>query len=174
MITKKILRIGFVKGAISIENSYGPCNDVCCRIGNHAFYFFDNEESLTAEELTSPYMFEKTLDLLTKLLKNEESAIAHGISVIADEYKYFEFVLAKVMYQNRKNITQSVVDRNMHRDLTYFEQNEEPTVEKEIVQMNQELDSYCSNVGCFNCSVSNCKDCVTISQTVEKYCKVMS
>lgn len=175
MITKKMLRMGFVRGIVSIENSYGPCSDVCCRIGKHAFYFFDNEDELTAKELTGPYMFEKTLDMIANILKSEKRAEKYGIGVMADEYEYFEFVLAKAMYQNKKNISKSVESKNLCRKFSDFKQNEESAITKELAEINQELDAYCLKVGCSNCSLDcDCdRDCDMISQTVEKYFKII-
>lgn len=44
MITKEIIVGGIRKGVISIEDEFGGCTNLCCKIGDNAFYFAEKED----------------------------------------------------------------------------------------------------------------------------------
>ena len=51
MITREMIQNGFDNGSISIEDEFGGCISLCCRIADNAFYFAGMEDGdLTAEE----------------------------------------------------------------------------------------------------------------------------
>ena len=51
MITRELVENGFETGIISIEEEYGGCLGICCKIGDNAFYFVGSEDvNLTKEE----------------------------------------------------------------------------------------------------------------------------
>lgn len=93
MITKKMIKDGFEKHLISIENEWNGCVGLCCKIGNEAFYFTGNENAnLTTEEYWNSYTLEMTIDMLSDILKDIESAEKNGID--CTELKYYETVLS--------------------------------------------------------------------------------
>ena len=50
MITREMIERGFENGIISIEDDYAGCLDICCKIGEMAFYFLGSEDvNLTKE-----------------------------------------------------------------------------------------------------------------------------
>ena len=44
MITREMIQNGFDNGSISIEDEFGGCISLCCRIADNAFYFASMED----------------------------------------------------------------------------------------------------------------------------------
>ena len=94
MITKKMIKNGFKNKRISIENEYGGCIGLCCRIGDDAFYFAGAEsDSLTEKEWWKKYTLEDTVSMLYEILKNKEAAESNGID--EDELYYYKLILGE-------------------------------------------------------------------------------
>ena len=92
MITKEMIRKGFERNIISIENEYLGCINICCRIGNNAFYFVGMEdEDLTVEEYWKSYTMDMTIDMLYEILKDVESAEDNGLD--KGEWEYYRAIL---------------------------------------------------------------------------------
>ena len=92
MITRDMIANGFARNLISIEDEFGGCIGVCCRIGDNAFYFLDVENSdLSVEEYWKLYTLDMTIDMLYNVLKDVESAEENGLDRI--EFGYYESVL---------------------------------------------------------------------------------
>ena len=92
MITKEMIRKGFERNIISIENEFGGCIDICCRIGDNAFYFVGMEdEYLTVEEYLKSYSMNEIIDMLYEILKDVESAEDNGLNV--GEWEYYKAIL---------------------------------------------------------------------------------
>lgn len=93
MITKEKIKKGFETGLISLEDSFESCTDLCCRIGDNAFYFiFDTDIPLTVEEYQKKYTLDQTINILYSILKDVESAEENGIDCV--ELEYYESVLS--------------------------------------------------------------------------------
>lgn len=93
MITREMIKNGFEKNLISIENEYNGCVSLCCRIGGEAFYFAGmKDEDLTAEEFLKSYTMNEIVDMLYDILKDVESAEENGID--CTELDYYESVLS--------------------------------------------------------------------------------
>ena len=87
MITREMIRNGFETGIISIEEEYGGCLGICCRIGDHAFYFIDSEDAeLTKDEYWKKYTLDVTVDTIFNILKDAESAEEYGLDLIEVEF----------------------------------------------------------------------------------------
>ena len=92
MITKEMIRKGFERNIISIENEYFGCINICCRIGDNAFYFVGMEdENLTVEEYWKSYTVDMTIDMLYEILKNVKSAEDSGLN--EGEWEYYKALL---------------------------------------------------------------------------------
>ena len=92
MITKEMIKNGFEKEIISIENDYAGCLGICCRIGDNAFYFLGNrEEPSTKEEYWKMYTLDTTISMIFEILKSDESAEDNGLDF--EELAYYEAVL---------------------------------------------------------------------------------
>lgn len=92
MITREMIENGFKTGRISIENEYAGCMEICCRIGDNAFYFLDSEYMvLSKEEFWKLYTLDETVDMIFDIIKNVESAEENGID--CNEWSYYEAVL---------------------------------------------------------------------------------
>lgn len=92
MITKEMIRKGFERNIISIENEYLGCINICCRIGDNAFYFVGMEdEDLTVEEYFKSYSMDEIIDMLYEILKNVESAEDNGLDI--GEWEYYRAIL---------------------------------------------------------------------------------
>lgn len=92
MITREMIENGFKTGRISIEEEYGGCMGICCKIGDMAFYFVGSEDSnLTKEEYWNSYTLDMTINMIYDTLKNEKSAEENGL----DEWElgYYESIL---------------------------------------------------------------------------------
>lgn len=87
-----MIKNGFEKEIISIENDYAGCLGICCRIGDNAFYFLGNrEEPLTKEEYWKMYTLDTTISMIFEILKSDESAEDNGLDF--EELAYYEAVL---------------------------------------------------------------------------------
>lgn len=92
MITKEMIRKGFENNIISIEDAYGGCIDICCRIGDNAFYFGGTEiENITTEEYWKSCTLDTTIDMLYEILKDVESAEDNGLDI--GEWEYYRAIL---------------------------------------------------------------------------------
>lgn len=92
MITKEMIRKGFERNIISIENEFGGCINICCRVGDNAFYFVGMEdEDLTVEEYLESYSMSEIIDMLYEILKDVESAEDNGLDV--GEWEYYRAIL---------------------------------------------------------------------------------
>lgn len=93
MITREMIQNGFDNGNISIEDKFGGCINLCCRIADNAFYFAGMEdEDLTAEEFLKSYTMNEIVDMLYGILKDTKSAGDNGI--YSTELNYYESVLS--------------------------------------------------------------------------------
>lgn len=93
MITKEMIKKGFESNVISIEDEFGGCTELCCRIGDNAFYFIGEADTdLSVEEYWKLYTFDMTVDMLYDILKDVESAEEHGLD--CGELEYYEAVLS--------------------------------------------------------------------------------
>lgn len=93
MITRDMIKNGFENGTISIEEEYGGCLGICCKIGDMAFYFIGSEDdSLTKEEYSKAYTLDMTIDLIFNILKDSKSAEENGLDDL--EIGYYESLLA--------------------------------------------------------------------------------
>ena len=96
MITKEMIRKGFERNIISIENEFGGCINICCKIGDIAFYFVGMEdENLTVEEYWKSYTMDMTIDMLYEILKDVESAENNGLD--EGEWEYYQALLMWVI-----------------------------------------------------------------------------
>lgn len=94
MITKEKIRNGFKNHIISIESKFGGCISLCCRIGEYAFYFLDFEgEALTRDTYWKKHTLEKTVEMIYKILKDEQSAEENGLDLA--ELEYYDTVLSR-------------------------------------------------------------------------------
>lgn len=101
MITREMIENGFKTGKISIEEEYGGCMGICCKIGDSAFYFIGEEDdSLTKEEYWNSYTLDMTINIIYDVLKNEKSAEENGL----DEWElgYYESILADKEYNHQE------------------------------------------------------------------------
>lgn len=92
MITKEMIKTGFDNNLISIEEEYGGCISLCCRIGQNAFYFIGLEDSdLSVEDYWNSYTMEMTINMIYEILKDIDSAKVNGL----DDYEleYYESIL---------------------------------------------------------------------------------
>lgn len=93
MITREMIKNGFEKNLISIEDEYNGCVSLCCRIGDEAFYFVGMEDSyLSTDEYWQSYTLDMTIDMLYNILKDVEAAEENGIDSM--ELDYYESVLS--------------------------------------------------------------------------------
>lgn len=101
MITREMIKEGLENGLISVENEYGGCVSLCCRIGKESFYFMGNEgEELTVEEYWKSYTLDMTTDMLYSILKDVKSAEENGLDVA--ELGYYEAVLLVASNEEKK------------------------------------------------------------------------
>ena len=91
MITREMIQNGFKKGYMSIEDAFGGCISLCCRIGDNAFYFADMEDSETAKKYLESHTMEEVVDILYNILKDVESAEENGLDCM--ELEYYETIL---------------------------------------------------------------------------------
>lgn len=92
MITKEKIIRGLEKGLISLEDEFGGCIGLCCRIGDMAFYFAELEDSyLSVAEYQQCYTLNQTVDRLYDILKDVISAEMYGID--GEELEYYASVL---------------------------------------------------------------------------------
>ena len=70
MITRKMIENGFKNGKITIEDSYGGCLGICCKIGDNAFYFVGSDDNLTKEEVK-----QKLYEIATDHKKDDENLL---------------------------------------------------------------------------------------------------
>ena len=93
MITREMIKNGFEKNLISIEDEYNGCVSLCCRIGDEAFYFVGMEDAdLSKDEYWKSYTLDMTIDMLYDILKNVEAAEENGLD--STELDYYESVLS--------------------------------------------------------------------------------
>lgn len=94
MITKEMIRNGFKKNLISLENEYNGCIGLCCRIGNEAFYFVKGDDCyLTVEKYKRKYTKGEIIDFIHDAIKDIESAEAFGLD--CEEVEYYKMVLTQ-------------------------------------------------------------------------------
>ena len=94
MITREMIKKGFEKGLISIEDGCYGCCGLCCNIGDNAFYFLGMEgDELTIEEYWNSYTLEETIDMIFDILKDAKSAEEYGL--YKEEWMYYEAVLTE-------------------------------------------------------------------------------
>lgn len=92
MITKEMIRKGFEQNIISIENEFCGCINICCKIGDNAFYFIGMEdENLTVEEYWKSYTMDMTIEMLYEILKDVKSAEDSGLD--DGEWEYYKALL---------------------------------------------------------------------------------
>ena len=92
MITRELVENGFETGIISIEEEYGGCLGICCKIGDNAFYFVGSEDvNLTKEEYWKSYTLDMTIDMIFNILKNTKSAEKNGLE--GWEHDYYKAML---------------------------------------------------------------------------------
>lgn len=92
MISKEMIKNGFQKGKMSIEDEFEGCIGLCCKICNSAFYFAPPEDrGLTATEYYEKYTLDEIVNELYKALKDKETAEEYGLD--EDEYNYYESML---------------------------------------------------------------------------------
>ena len=92
MITRELVENGFETGIISIEEEYGDCLGICCKIGDNAFYFVGSEDvNLTKEEYWKSYTLDMTIDMIFNILKNTKSAEENGLE--GWEHDYYKAML---------------------------------------------------------------------------------
>ena len=92
MITKEMIKRGLETNVISIVNEWCGCINICCKIGDYAFYFIGMEdENLTVDEYWKSYTLDMTVDMLYEILKDIKSAESNGLD--DGEYEYYEAVL---------------------------------------------------------------------------------
>lgn len=92
MITKEMIKKGFEWKIISIENEFGGCINICCKIGDNAFYFVGMEdENLTVEEYWKSYTMDMTINMLYEILKDVQSAEDNGLD--EGEWEYYKALL---------------------------------------------------------------------------------
>lgn len=92
MITKDMIKRGFENGIISIEEEYGGCLGICCKIGHMAFYFTE-DSNLTKYEYWKAYTLDMTINMILNVLKDSKSAKENGIN--DPELSYYESVLKR-------------------------------------------------------------------------------
>lgn len=93
MITREIIKKGFEKGIISIEDDYAGCMGICCKIGDNAFYFLGSkDDNITKEEYWKSYTLDMTIDMIFDILKDSESAEKNGLDDL--EIGYYESLLS--------------------------------------------------------------------------------
>ena len=91
-ITKKMIECGFKEGILSIEDEYGGCISLCCRIKDEAFYFAGQEhEDDTASEFMSEFSQEEIVDMLYNVLRYAENGKANGLDL--SEWYYYHSIL---------------------------------------------------------------------------------
>lgn len=91
-MTKEMIKKGIQEGTISFEDSYGGCIELCCRIGENAFYFASPDVCyLSKDQFLAKYSMSEIVDMLFAVLENEQSAERYGINV--DEFSYYEFLI---------------------------------------------------------------------------------
>ena len=94
MITKEMIRNGFKENLISLENEYGGCIGLCCRIGNEAFYFAKgNDCYLTVEKYKNKYTKCEIIDFIHAAIKDVESAEEFGLDCA--ELEYYKMILTQ-------------------------------------------------------------------------------
>lgn len=94
MITKEMISNGLKDGLVSIEDSWGGCLGICCKIGDMSFYFAGMEGTdLSLDEYMKTYTQEETVDMIYDILKSPEAAEANGL----DDWElgYYESMLNK-------------------------------------------------------------------------------
>ncbi len=92
MITREMIKNGFKTGRISIEEEYGGCMGICCKIGDMAFYFAGVENgNLTKEEYWNSYTLDMTINMIFDILKDSKSAEENGLDDC--EIGYYESIL---------------------------------------------------------------------------------
>ena len=99
VITKDMIKIGFEKGIISIENEFAGCISLCCKIGDNAFYFVGMEdENLTTTEYWKSYTLDMTIDMIYEILKDVKSAEDSGLD--EGEWEYYKALLEVDIKEN--------------------------------------------------------------------------
>lgn len=90
-ITREMIKNGFENGIISIENDYGGCISICCKIGILAFYFqltdFSDEE-LNIDEYKKKYSLDEIVENIYQTICDEKTARENGI--YSDEWNYYK------------------------------------------------------------------------------------
>lgn len=89
MIKKDMIKQGLAEGIISLENEYGGCIGLCCKIGDTAFYFAGGEDSsLTVEEYYQTHTMEEIVDILFAVLKDTKTAEQNGL----EDFEYLHYI----------------------------------------------------------------------------------
>lgn len=94
MITKEMIKKGFDSGVVSIEEEYGGCTEICCKIGDNSFYFPENRICLTLEEYWENHTIENTIDALYTVLNTKQTAKDYGI--YEGEWEYYNALLISI------------------------------------------------------------------------------
>lgn len=109
MITKEMIKNGFKCNVISIEakcECFG-CINICCKIGDNAFYFLGMEDqNLTVKEYWQSYTMDMTIDMLYDILKDIKSAEHNGLDAM--EWEYYKALLSYSL--KNKNKGESIYD----------------------------------------------------------------
>lgn len=94
MITKEMIENGFKNNLISLEDEFGGCTSLCCRIGDNAFYFAGYSDSeLTVDEYKNQYTESEVIDFIYDILKDKKSAEENGLD--EGEIEFYELLLVQ-------------------------------------------------------------------------------
>lgn len=97
MITREMISEGFQNGKASVVYSDGRygCKGLCCRIGEHEFYFtLPDLYGLTVAEYFEKHKMEETVNMVFSILKNAYSAAMYGIN--QEIWQYYKSSLTKI------------------------------------------------------------------------------
>lgn len=104
MITKEMISNGLKNGLISIEDSWGGCLGICCKIGDMSFYFAGSEGTdLSLDEYKRTYTNEETVDMIYDILKSPEEAELSGL----DDWEigYYESILNREIPEAEEDLS---------------------------------------------------------------------
>lgn len=94
MITKEMIEKGFKNNLISLEDEFGGCTSLCCRIGDNAFYFAGYADSeLIVDEYKKQYTTSEIIDFIYDILKDKETAKENGLDEW--EIEFYELLLTQ-------------------------------------------------------------------------------
>ena len=104
MITKEMISNGLKNGLISIEDSYGGCLGICCKIGDMSFYFAGwKGTNLLLDEYWEFYTQEETVDMIYNVLKDSNAAELNGLDDW--EFSYYESILNREIPEAEEDLS---------------------------------------------------------------------